>query len=230
MKSATHPLDNPVWNAVLTGNKALAKGTATVQTFADEVSPIAGMEDYGPENFTALHQMASSTKPTILFSVDELIIPDNWQLLVKLPGLQMVYTGSALHASNTEGIIPLSPEHIPQMLALTALTNPGPFSARTIEFGSYEGILKNGQLVAMAGQRLFPKPYVEISAVCTHPDYAGQGLAKQLLQQQIHHIIHAGNIPFLHVRSDNSNAIKLYETLGFTTRSLIYFYVLLKKE
>jgi len=114
------------------------------------------------------------------------------------------------------------------MLSLTKLTNPGPFAAKTIDFGHYYGIFEGTQLAAMTGQRFHPFEYAEISAVCTHPDHAGKGYARLLLLQQLHRIQSAGDIPFLHVRYDNERAIKVYEDLGFVTRKNVYFYVMTK--
>jgi predicted GNAT family acetyltransferase len=109
------------------------------------------------------------------------------------------------------------------MLSLTKLTNPGPFAERTIDFGHYRGIFENNELAAMAGQRLHAFNYAEISAVCTHPDHTGKGYARQLLIYQINRIIAAGEIPYLHVRSDNDRAIRVYEGLGFVTRCNMWF-------
>jgi predicted GNAT family acetyltransferase len=125
--------------------------------------------------------------------------------------------------------IPLTDIHIPQMLALTKLTNPGPFAERTIDFGHYHGIFDGDKLVAMAGQRLHAGNYAEISAVCTHPDHLGKGYAKQLLLHQIHRIKANRETPFLHVRNDNERAINVYKSLGFETRTEIYFYVVVKE-
>ena len=49
----------------------------------------------------------------------------------------------------------------------------------------------------------------EISAVCTHPTHVGRGLGARLLAAQAARIHAAGEIPFLHVRSDNAGAIGL---------------------
>src|SRR5580704_11855881 len=62
---------------------------------------------------------------------------------------------------------------VPEMLALTKLTNPGPFGTRTHEMGDYFGIRVAGTLAAMAGERLRLQGYTEVSAVCTHPDHLG---------------------------------------------------------
>ena len=80
----------------------------------------------------------------------------------------------------------------------------------------------------MAGQRLHPGNYAEISAVCTHPDYLGRGYARQLLLQQVQRIKANGETPFLHVRDDNERAINVYKSLGFEMRAQIYFYVMAK--
>lgn len=125
-------------------------------------------------------------------------------------------------------LISLTEEHVSQMLSLTKLTNPGPFAPRTIDFGHYRGIFEGDQLAAMAGQRLYAFNYAEVSAVCTHPDHTGKGYARQLLIHQINRITASGDIPYLHVRSDNDRAIKVYESLGFVTRCNVWFYVIKK--
>ena len=115
------------------------------------------------------------------------------------------------------------------MLALVELTKPGPFSKRTPELGSYLGIHEDGKLVAMAGERLKPYGYTEISAVCTHPDYRGRGYASSLVTVLIERIAGRNEIPFLHVRKENVDAIRVYEKLGFKTRRKINI-VVVKNE
>ena len=115
------------------------------------------------------------------------------------------------------------------MIALTGMTHPGPFFERTIEFGNYEGIFKGNDLVSMAGQRLHPGEYVEISAVCTHPAHSGKGYASQLIISQVHQIRSASAIPFLHVKDSNLQAIKLYKSLGFELRKRMHIYSIRKK-
>ena len=73
--------------------------------------------------------------------------------------------------------------NVAAMLALVELTQPGPFAPRTIELGRYLGVHDNGQLVAMAGERCRLPGYREVSAVCTHPDARGRGLADRLLDR-----------------------------------------------
>ncbi len=70
----------------------------------------------------------------------------------------------------------------------------------------------------MAGQRFHAGDFLEISAVCTHPDYLGNGYAGALMLNLAMEYIEHGKIPFLHVKKENAGAIKLYKKLGFTTR------------
>jgi predicted GNAT family acetyltransferase len=104
------------------------------------------------------------------------------------------------------------------MLALVERTKPGPFRARTIELGTYLGIRRDGALVAMAGERLHPPGWTEISAVCTDPAFRGQGLATRLVLAVAAGIRARGDVPFLHAAATNTNAIRLYESLGFRLR------------
>ena len=73
----------------------------------------------------------------------------------------------------------------------------------------------------MAGERLKPHGFTEISAVCTHPDYRGHGYASSLVSILVQRITERNEIPFLHVRTENLDAIRVYEKLGFKTRRII---------
>ena len=111
------------------------------------------------------------------------------------------------------------------MRALAGLTKPGPFVERTHELGRFIGIRHEGQLVAMAGERMRPPGWTEISAVCTDPQFRGQGLATRLTLAVAAAIRARGDTPFLHVMADNVTAIRLYETLGFRARRSAPFVV-----
>jgi predicted GNAT family acetyltransferase len=66
--------------------------------------------------------------------------------------------------------------------------------------------------------------------VCTHPDFLGKGYASALLQHQVGLICDNGQIPFLHVREDNTRAIEVYERLGFKRNGTMNFYFLKRTE
>lgn len=115
-------------------------------------------------------------------------------------------------------IVPLDDDDAPEMLELAQRTKPGPFAARTHRLGSFFGLRDNGALIAMAGERLRPPGWTEISAVCTDEAYRGRGLGRALMEHVIDGIRARGEQPFLHVAATNAGAIRLYERMGFEAR------------
>ena len=228
-----HILDNPVFNALLSGDAHLGSGTAgtaDVKFFDEEVSPFAGFRTDYEKGFDDLYELLPSGRK-ILYATRQLIKePAGWQFTHEIPGLQFVFSGGLLSNSSSLKLIPLDNTHVEAMVALATLTKPGPFSKRTFEFGHYHGIFENEKLVAMTGQRLHAGNYTEISAVCTHPDYLGKGYAAALIQHQLELICKSGQIPFLHVRDDNDRAIALYERLGFTLNGVMNFYFMKRRS
>lgn len=224
-----HILDQPVWNALVSGNSNLAHGTSTSKYFDKAVSPFADVEDQGPDNFRILYEIIPDNQGIVIFpSINENLKAGPWSVISRIDGFQMVYNGFVQELTGEHIIEPLDNRNIPAMLSLTKLTVPGPFAEKTIDFGHYYGIFSNDSLVAMAGQRLHPGTFAEISGVCTHPDFAGKGYARQLILHQIKRMLENGETPFLHVKSENFSAIKLYQSIGFEIRTEIFFHILKK--
>ncbi len=223
----TH-LINPVFNALQTCDAAMSRGTETAKYFDIEVSPFAGFDVSHPNGFDELYDLLPAQRSILYAHANEVSIPKNWQIKAHVPGLQFVLEHYSPHPAAGVTILPLDEMHVAEMIRLTALTRPGPFAARTIEFGNYFGIFENGQLVAMTGQRLHLPGLTEISAVCTHPNHVGKGYAAALLQHQIELIVNTGQTPFLHVRADNTRATDLYKRLGFAVSRPMQFYFLKK--
>lgn len=223
-----HLLDNPVWNALISGNENLSNGNDIARYYSPEVSPFAGIAENSPENFQLLHQVIPFDAPVAVVTNEKGLDPAPWYIIDCIDGLQMTFLGQAEPKNDEIELVPLTAEHVPYMLELTNLTKPGPFSANTIAFGNYEGIFDGHKLVAMAGQRMHAGKNIEISAVCTHPDYLGRGYARQLIFSQIRNIQQRSEIPFLHVRADNTRAISVYESMGFSIRNEMFIYILKK--
>jgi ribosomal protein S18 acetylase RimI-like enzyme len=224
-----HILDNPCWNGLHSGNKNLAEGNEQVKYFSAEVAPFVGLPEWNLYGFELLYEVIPPQRRIAFMAAAEVEIPGEWDVVDYLEALQMVHTHQAPRLTAPSEIVHLQDKNIPQMIALTGMTHPGPFFKRTIEFGNYEGIFKGNELVSMAGQRLHAGEYVEISAVCTHPTHSGKGYASQLIVSQIHQIRSAWSIPFLHVKDDNLQAIKLYKSLGFEPRKRMHIYSIRKK-
>lgn len=127
-------------------------------------------------------------------------------------------TGELVTGTPDREVITLGPADVPDMLDLVARTEPGPFLERTVELGGYLGIRQGGTLIAMAGERMRPPGWTEISAICTDPRFRGQGLASRLTLAVAAAIRTRGDTPFLHAAASNVTAIRLYESLGFRFR------------
>jgi GNAT superfamily N-acetyltransferase len=111
--------------------------------------------------------------------------------------------------------------------ALSNLVNgvqPGYFKEKTNLLGDYFGIVSERKLVAVTGERMKMNDFTEVSAVVTHPFYAGKGFARQLIAHTANKIFDENKIPYLHVAETNFGAIRLYENLGFKTRRKISFW------
>jgi ribosomal protein S18 acetylase RimI-like enzyme len=111
--------------------------------------------------------------------------------------------------------IRLGPEHIEQMVAMAALTRPGPFADRPLDVGEWHGVMEGDRLVAMAGERLHHGSFREVSGVCTLPECRGRGYAKRLMETVVRSQLARGLQPFLHVASTNTGVRTLYERMGF---------------
>jgi len=213
---STHPLDNPAL-AALTGPHAhFAERRGRVLRYPPDVSPWLVLPD-SPEadDWADLAALVGPGGDAPLAGyVGQL--PDGWEVTFRFEGVQLVDDG--ITAAPDAEAVRLGAADVPEMLDLVERTKPGPFLPRTVELGTYLGIRRNGALIAMAGERLHPPGWTEISTVCTDADFRGEGLATRLILAVAHGIRERGETPFLHTAASNTHAIRLYEALGFRIR------------
>ena len=213
-------LDNPVWSALSTTHASFAEGDELAKRYPSDVAPFAATGDLSPESYRSLARLLGPGGTAALPLSIMPDVPVGWTLVRRIDSAQMVWNGS-VPPPVKHSLEDLDISQVDEMLALVELTKPGPFFRRTPELGSYLGIHESGQLVAMAGERLRPFGHTEISAVCTHPKYRDHGYASSLVSALIQKIMERNEIPFLHVRTENVGAIRVYEKLGFKTRRVI---------
>jgi predicted GNAT family acetyltransferase len=224
-----HPLDNVVWSALTTRQASFAQSCDQARRFLPEVSTIAAFLDPNDRGWDSLARLVQEGQ-TVNLALREPYRPrPRWKQIIATPMLQMVFQGDVSQLSQRSvadvHITELGADDVPDMLELTSLTKPGPFSKRTHELGRYIGIRQEGKLIAMAGERLKVPGYTEVSAVCTHPEHAGRGCARLLMTEIMRQILERGETPFLHVRGENLHAIGLYERMGFIQRVLSHLAV-----
>jgi ribosomal protein S18 acetylase RimI-like enzyme len=213
-------------------------GTATslAARFDPAVSPFGALA--GTPTDDHWDELAALTGPggtlALVRPIDDDLRPGpGWSLTWEADGVQMIgdritdglrsWTSSPPPVERRPD--PLGRQDVDDMLALVAETQPGPFLARTIEFGGYLGIRREGRLVAMAGERMRPPGHAEVSAVATDPSFRRQGLGEGLVWSVIAGIADRGEVPFLHAAGTNVNAIRLYGKMGFTVRRRMVFMV-----
>jgi len=218
------PLDNPIWFALTTEHRLLARSHGLARRYLPDVSPLAALLHPSNDAFADLQQLVSPGEHVALFTASPFDVPGDWQVDRSRWIDQMICEASA--GSLAVAPIPLGTTDVPEMLELTAATEPGPFLPQTIRMGSYFGIrASDGRLVAMAGERLKSAAFVEISAVCTRPEFRGRGYAQALTTFLAAQILAARKIPFLHVKSENGAKV-IYQKLGFRLRAAIYLTVI----
>lgn len=212
-----HPLDNPVWPAVTGPQQHLGvlAEPLVAGRFAPAVSVFGGMADRSPESWDALATVLQGEVVGLL-TADEVEVPAGWRSFAAVPCHQ--YVAEDLPPAPELDLLELGPDDATDMQALVELTEPGPFGPRTHEMGTYLGLRRGGELLAMAGQRLRLPGHTEISAVCVHPDARREGLGAALTLAVAERIRAAADEAFLHVRVENTGAIELYERLGFRRR------------
>jgi GNAT superfamily N-acetyltransferase len=218
----THPLDNPVLSSLTGTHARFAERRGNVLRYQVDSCPFLAMPDEPDEaDWTDVAGLAGPGGRLALAGVQGQP-PAGWEVVIVGEGVQM--TGDLLKVAADPEAEPLGRADVPEMLDLTARTKPGPFLPRTYELGTYLGIRRRGTLVAMAGERLHPEGWTEISAVCTDDAWRGHGLATRLIRAVGAGIRARGEIPFLHAVATNP-AIGLYEQLGFRHRRAILFAV-----
>lgn len=205
--------------------QAWAEGGALALRYPIAVAPFADMVDMSPESFAALGAMMSGSEIAVLFTPDPVTAPAAFKVMLAETGEQMIGTPAESPVGGVE-IVTLGADDVPAMMALTELTRPGPFGARTHELGTFLGIRIDGQLVAMAGERMQPANYTEMTAICVHPSHRGRGYAQALLGAVSRRILARGELPMLHVFSSNSSAIALYRRQGMEIRRRLWVTVL----
>ncbi len=221
-------LDDPVGRSLAGPHAHLARRLRRAATYVTDVATFSSVSaDPDAADWADLAELLGPGAFADMFNCPALPPPD-WEPVFTLEGRRLIRPGGADPEPGPgpgpdTGVLELGVADVPEMLDLVARTAPGPFRPRTRELGTYLGIRVDGALVAMAGERLRPPGWTEISAVCTAPEARGKGHAARLVGALAARIAARGERPFLHVAEANTGAIALYERLGFKTQGQVTF-------
>lgn len=215
-----HALDDPVRTSLYGAHARFRLGDGAVVRYRPDVARFVGHPPApSAADYAALARLAVPDTPISLRGVPE-PLPPGWRIVDRVPLVQ--YDGAALATAPDDEAEVLGHGDADEILDLIGRTQPGPFERRTVELGLYLGLRDDhGRLIALAGERLRPPGWTEISAVCTDPGHRGRGLATRLVRAVGHHIRQRGDVPFLHTSAENTGARALYEGLGFELRAAI---------
>lgn len=224
----TAVLANPAWHALTGAHAHLAIGEGPVRRYPTSMSPF-----FGIESLAALPELAAMLKPgegaALISAFDIEAPPAGLTVADRLPLLQMI-APEVSEADSDQIAHELGAGDSPDMLALAELTKPGPFGPDTYRMGPFAGYRDEGRLIAMTGHRLALPAHVEVSGVCTHPDYLGRGYARALVSKMARAVLAEGKTPFLHVLPDNHGAIAVYRKLGFVEHANLNVTVLTRPD
>jgi ribosomal protein S18 acetylase RimI-like enzyme len=153
--------------------------------------------------------------------------PAGWRELLREPATQYVAGDlTEVPARLRREVVELTASDSPDMVALAAATEPGPFGPTSHLTGRWFGIRREERLVAMAGERMRVEGYGEVSGVCVDPSVRGEGLGAVVTLAAAHGIQERGDRAMLHVRDGNDGAHRLYRRVGFEQRRTVAVVVL----
>ncbi|MBC5839387.1 GNAT family N-acetyltransferase [Flavobacterium muglaense] len=213
-----HKLDNPVWYSLAESHEKLAITYNKTHFYNPEYCAFGAFNAVAndPQDLV----LYAKTVPSFFIFGAKPILPESLYVKDELLCYQMIVK-QPIVISYVDEITKLNQSHRPELLVLVKIVYPEYFKSKTADLGNYYGIFKDHQLVAITGERMQMDDFIEVSAVITHPDHTGEGYAKQLVAHTANAILKQNKTPFLHVATANNSAIKLYEKLGFNTRTTI---------
>jgi predicted GNAT family acetyltransferase len=220
-----HPLERPIWSALTSRHASLSEGGSLARRYQAPMTPFAATRDDGRESLAALARLAREGEGLLFLQVGPVMVPDGMVATMTAAAVQLVAEKPAI-VEHDNRIEQLGAGDIAEMQALAELTKPGPLSPGALSLGGFWGIRESGRLVAMAGERMKPEGFTEISGVCAHPDVRGRGFARLLSMYVAGRVMQRGETPFLHAYAENAAAITLYQSIGFVLRSAMQVAVL----
>lgn len=212
-----HKLDNPVWYALTEAHQDFAIGSNKLKRYQKMISPFLAFNEHEINVFEELEELIE--KDEIFYIINDLPpLPSNYIIEKKIICPQMICNEPAEVSLPDIFVRQLNDQDDDKILALINEVFPGFYVRGTRLMGDYYGIFDNERLVSISGERLKMDGLTEISAVVTHPRYAGRKYAQKLVMHLVNKNREDGITPFLHTEDTNQRAIRMYEHLGFVTR------------
>ncbi|MDO9069304.1 MAG: GNAT family N-acetyltransferase [Deltaproteobacteria bacterium] len=125
---------------------------------------------------------------------------------------------SLLDTADVSGAVQLAARDKGEILEFYSSAYPGNwFDARMLETGQYFGLRQKGRLASIAGIHVYSPKYkvAALGNIATLPEFRGQGLGTRVTAALCRNLLKSVDIIGLNVKTDNADAIRCYQKLGF---------------
>jgi ribosomal protein S18 acetylase RimI-like enzyme len=125
---------------------------------------------------------------------------------------------SMITETDTNGTVTISSDDLEEVENLYQISYPdNSFDPRMLRTGQYVGYRKANQLLCIGGVHVYSPVYgvAALGNITTHPDFRNQGLARAVTARICSQLMERIKTIGLNVKSDNSAAVHLYQSLGF---------------
>jgi ribosomal protein S18 acetylase RimI-like enzyme len=207
-----------VWSALTSGpHRTLAGRVGDTAWYPGVIAPFVAIPrpDVVPDLDEA-HRRGMGTQAYFVGVLPQ-EMPPGWRVVSHSDILQLFPTEATWAAAEDTGTV-LGESDRTAMRSLMEAAFPDYFRERTAELGTYVGAFEGARLVAMAGERIAIPGWQEVSAVCTHPQFARRGHARRLTLAVMLHQRRRGTASFLHTGEANAAGRALYRSMHFVER------------
>ncbi|GID32259.1 GNAT family N-acetyltransferase [Paractinoplanes brasiliensis] len=222
MMTSSDPLTQPVWASLTSGHATLAEVCGLAAGYPTEVADLHAVAD--PLDRRAWADLAVLAGPATAITVPG--GPDlpgrGWTVHRRRSAIQL--TGPRIRVCADPRVVTLTNDDLADMHALAQRAGTKRLWTRCLALGHHLGVRRRGRLIAMAGERLRPTGWAEISAVHVDPAFAGRGWEAGIVAALAHAIEQRGERPFLHVLASDAVRVRRFGALGFTDRRPITFH------
>ena len=220
-------LPNPFYSSLTSAHARFVVSHGGALRFQADTIPFAAVPEPNARYLTDLLALLTPGEEIFVSTTagQQLAAVEGLQLVSIWPSLQMRHAADLPLYTDSNDAVPLTPEDWAEMMELKARAFPGFFGPRAPELGSFFGVREpeNGRLIAMGGERVATFQDREISALCTDPEYSGQGHAAKIIRRLLLHHAALDTGSILHVIASNRRVVSLYERLGFVPTGTLDF-------
>lgn len=154
-----------------------AVGTALAKRGDPDLMPAAALANHSDAAFADLAALYHANEVAAILEANPPQRIPGFEISGRFSVDQLICQQRTPIPEHNVEILELTPSDIQDVIQLIEMTKPGPFIPGLFAKKRFVGIRQEGQLVALAGERVRLPGYCEISAVCTHPDWRGRGYA-----------------------------------------------------